>query len=81
MSERKTRGKAADDKRLNLRIGAAIRKAADNCGLSLADVAEKIGISAQQFHKYVNGTDRIRAATLKRVADVLKVPVADLYPA
>jgi transcriptional regulator with XRE-family HTH domain len=47
--------------------------------LSQKELAARLGISAQQLHKYEIGQNRITAARLYRCAEVLDVPVWSFY--
>lgn len=48
-------------------------------GLTQADLARLIGITAMQLHKYEKGTNRIAAARLFGIAQVLGVDVGYFY--
>ncbi len=48
-------------------------------GMTQQQVACKIGISYQQLQKYEHGRNRISAARIKHLADVLGVPVAYFF--
>jgi transcriptional regulator with XRE-family HTH domain len=47
--------------------------------MSLATLAQKIGVTPQQVHKYEIGEDRVSAARLFEVCDVMKVPLASMF--
>ena len=47
--------------------------------LSLAEVAEALGMSAQQVQKYEKGTGSIAASRLQHLSQVLGVPVAFFF--
>lgn len=49
-------------------------------GLSLKQVADKIGLMYQQFHKYEAGLLRISAGLLVSLAEALECEVADFFP-
>lgn len=61
-------------------VGAriALRRAA--LGLSQTDLARRIGVSFQQLQKYENGSNRISASRLHRIALALGAPVGDFFP-
>ncbi len=61
-------------------IGQLVRQARRRVGMTLDDLAKKLGLSYQQVHKYENGTNRISAGTLAAIANFLSVPVAHLFP-
>ncbi len=47
--------------------------------LSLRELAERIGISPQQLHKYETGPDSVRALRLLQIAGALELPVTIFY--
>ena len=61
-------------------IGLLVRQARRRVGMTLDDLAKKLGLSYQQVHKYENGTNRISAGTLAAIANILAVPVEHLFP-
>lgn len=65
------RAKAAD-----LHVGARIRERRVTLGLSQQQLAQLIGVTYQQAHKYERGLNRISAGRLFQIAQVLGVPVA-----
>ncbi len=48
-------------------------------GLTLKDVAEKMGITPQTLGNIVNEKNNPNISTLERIADVLEVPVSSLF--
>lgn len=44
------------------------------------DLAQQIGISHQQFHKYENGSNRVSAAVLFKIAQILGANLEDFFP-
>lgn len=48
-------------------------------GLSQQQMADLIGVTYQQAHKYEKGINRISAGRLYEIAQVLKVPVSYFY--
>src|SRR5215813_13123814 len=44
-------------------------------GLSQESLARALGVTFEQVQKYETGNDRIEAARLQQIADILKVPV------
>lgn len=61
-------------------IGQLVRQARRRVGMTLDDLAKKLGLSYQQVHKYENGTNRISAGTLAAIANILSVPIDHLFP-
>ena len=47
--------------------------------MSLVDLANSLGVSFQQIQKYEKGTDRLSAAMMVRVAEILGVDVGYFY--
>ena len=60
-------------------IGARLRQRRVMVGLTQQKVADLIGVTYQQAHKYENGVNRISAARLYLVAQVLGVDVSFFY--
>jgi transcriptional regulator with XRE-family HTH domain len=47
--------------------------------MSQSDLAEKIGVAFQQVQKYENGTNRVGASRLSRIAAALGISVGELF--
>lgn len=60
-------------------IGANIRARRKRAGLSQKAVGETLGVSFQQLQKYENGTNRIPALYLVRLAVLFQCLAADFY--
>jgi transcriptional regulator with XRE-family HTH domain len=60
-------------------VGGRIRERRVMLGLSQQQMADLIGVTYQQAHKYERGINRISAGRLFEIAQALKVPVSDLY--
>jgi len=56
---------------LDVEIGAKIKKSRIFKLISQRDLADKIGITAQQIHKYETGDNRIAIGTLVRILSAL----------
>ncbi|HEX9570356.1 MAG TPA: helix-turn-helix transcriptional regulator [Rhodospirillales bacterium] len=56
-------------------VGTRIRERRVMLGLSQQQMAELIGVTYQQAHKYERGINRISAGRLFEIAQVLGVPV------
>ena len=56
-----------------------MRAARIRLGMNQTALGAAIQVSFQQIQKYESGRDRISAATLLRIADVLKAPVAAFF--
>jgi transcriptional regulator with XRE-family HTH domain len=57
-------------------VGARIRERRVMLGLSQQQLAQMIGVTYQQAHKYERGLNRISAGRLFEIAQVLSVPVS-----
>lgn len=60
-------------------VGQNIRHIRLLQGLTQQDLAEEVGIRAQQLQKYETGKDRVSASRLLMVSQVFGVSVEDLY--
>src|ERR1700716_1931877 len=56
-------------------VGSRIRMRRMMLNMSLANVANELGLTLQQIQKYEMGITRIRASTLEHIAHTLRVPV------
>ena len=57
-------------------VGGRIRERRVMLGLSQQQLAQMIGVTYQQAHKYERGLNRISAGRLYEIAQVLSVPVS-----
>ena len=60
-------------------VGARIRERRIMLGLTQQQLAELIGVTYQQAHKYERGINRVSAGRLFDIARVLTVPVGYFY--
>ena len=60
-------------------IGRRLKIRRLDLGISQAAVADALGLTFQQVQKYEKGTNRISAARLQRVAEILDIPIAYFY--
>lgn len=60
-------------------VGNRIRERRVMLGLSQQQMAEMIGVTYQQAHKYERGINRISAGRLFEIAQVLSVPVGHFF--
>lgn len=60
-------------------VGTRIRERRVMLGLSQQQMAQLIGVTYQQAHKYERGINRISAGRLYEIARVLRVPVSFFY--
>lgn len=60
-------------------IGRRLKIRRLDLGISQTAVADALGLTFQQVQKYEKGTNRISAARLKRLAEILDVSIAYFY--
>ncbi len=60
-------------------VGQRIRERRIMLGLSQQQMADMIGVTYQQTHKYERGINRISAGRLYEIARVLRVPVSYFF--
>jgi len=60
-------------------IGRRLAERRRDLDLSLADVAERCGVSLQQIHKYERGQSTISAPMLYRLSRRLSVPISYFF--
>lgn len=70
--ERRVVNRATDTDRI---VGARIRERRVMLGLSQQQMADMIGVTYQQAHKYERGINRISAGRLYEIALALNVPI------
>ncbi len=75
MSENPVNRANATDKH----VGSRIRERRIMLGLSQQQMANMIGVTYQQAHKYERGINRISAGRLYEIAQVLGVPVSFFF--
>ena len=57
------------------RIGAALKAAREDAGLSQLSLGRLIGVTRQQIRKYETGADRLPVSRALSIAEALNVPV------
>ena len=60
-------------------VGGRIRERRIMLGLTQQELAELVGVTYQQTHKYERGINRVSAGRLFEIARVLSVPVGFFY--
>lgn len=60
-------------------VGARIRERRTMLGYTQQQLADMIGVTYQQAHKYERGINRVSAGRLYEIAEVLDVPVGYFY--
>ena len=63
----------------DIALAKAVRRTRIENGVSQVWMAEQLGVSSQQLHKYEVGIDRIPATYLKKISDALKVNMMSFY--
>jgi transcriptional regulator with XRE-family HTH domain len=63
---------------LDALLGERIRRRRRELGLSQSALGTRLGITFQQVQKYENGTNRVSATMLMKLADALALSVTDL---
>lgn len=71
-SVRRTAGRTQD---VDRHVGARVRERRIMLGFTQQQLADLIGVTYQQAHKYERGINRISAGRLYEIAHVLSVPV------
>src|SRR5512133_4381836 len=71
-ASRRSSGRTQDIDRY---VGARIRERRIMLGLTQQQLADLIGVTYQQAHKYERGINRVSAGRLFEIAQVLSVPV------
>jgi transcriptional regulator with XRE-family HTH domain len=61
------------------RVGARVRERRIMLGLTQQQLADLIGVTYQQAHKYERGINRVSAGRLYEIAQVLSVPVSYFF--
>jgi DNA-binding Xre family transcriptional regulator len=64
--------------RLDVALGASVRRLRRGRGMSQADLGLVLGVSFQQVQKYERGTNRISFSTLMRVCEALDCSLEEL---
>jgi transcriptional regulator with XRE-family HTH domain len=73
---RRSTGRTQD---IDRHVGARIRERRIMLGLTQQQLADLIGVTYQQAHKYERGINRVSAGRLFEVAQVLNVPVSHFF--
>lgn len=62
----------------NRLLGSKIRTARKEMGFSMKDVADKVGVTHQQFWKYEKGINSIHPVMMKKISSILAIGVDEL---
>jgi transcriptional regulator with XRE-family HTH domain len=60
---------------IDVYVGTRVRARRKQLSMSQTILADGLGVSLQQVQKYEKGTNRISAARLARITEMLQVPV------
>jgi transcriptional regulator with XRE-family HTH domain len=75
-ASRRSGGRTQD---IDRHVGARVRERRIMLGLTQQQLADLIGVTYQQAHKYERGINRISAGRLYEIAQVLSVPVGYFF--
>src|SRR5919112_2582678 len=75
-ASRRSTGRTQD---VDRHVGARVRERRIMLGLTQQQLADLIGVTYQQAHKYERGINRISAGRLYEIAQVLSVPVGYFF--
>ena len=64
---------------VDMHVGKRLKARRVGLRISQSDIGKKLGVTFQQIQKYENGTNRVGASNLFRLADALEVPVAYFF--
>ncbi len=73
---RRSTGRTQD---IDRHVGARVRERRIMLGLTQQQLADLIGVTYQQAHKYERGINRISAGRLYEIAQVLSVPIGYFF--
>lgn len=71
--------KLAEEQELDAFVGARIKRLRLDKGVSQAELARQLDISAQQLMKFEQGAHRINAGKLARIARILDVDPGEFF--
>ncbi|HEX3864507.1 MAG TPA: helix-turn-helix transcriptional regulator [Stellaceae bacterium] len=75
-SSRRSTGRTQD---IDRHVGGRVRERRIMMGLTQQQLADLIGVTYQQAHKYERGINRVSAGRLYEIAQVLSVPVGYFF--
>jgi transcriptional regulator with XRE-family HTH domain len=65
--------------RIDRHVGGRVRERRVMLGITQQELAERLGVTYQQEHKYERGVNRISAGRLYQIATALSVPVGFFF--
>jgi transcriptional regulator with XRE-family HTH domain len=75
-ASRRSAGRTQD---IDRHVGARVRERRIMLGLTQQQLADLIGVTYQQAHKYERGINRVSAGRLYEIAQVLSVPIGYFF--
>ena len=75
-ASRRSTGRTQD---IDRHVGARVRERRIMLGLTQQQLADLIGVTYQQAHKYERGINRVSAGRLYEIARVLSAPITFFY--
>src|ERR1700726_360920 len=75
-ASRRSTGRTQD---VDRHVGARVRERRIMLGLTQQQLADLIGVTYQQAHKYERGINRVSAGRLFEIAQMLRVPVSYFF--
>ena len=69
-----------EQRRLDVELGAALRRARVAHGMTREALGAACGVSGQQIDKYESGTNRVALSRLLALSIALRVPLTELIP-
>jgi len=75
-ASRRSTGRTQD---IDRHVGARVRERRIMLGLTQQQLADLIGVTYQQAHKYERGINRVSAGRLYEIARVLNAPITYFY--
>jgi transcriptional regulator with XRE-family HTH domain len=73
------RGSRVDAREVDLHVAMRLRERRLALGLTLQQVAERLGASYQQVYKYETGVNRLSAGRLFQLAEALEVGIGHFF--
>ena len=69
----------AKQRNITKQVGKNLRVLRLAKGLSQTELGDALGVSFQQIQKYEKGTNRLSAAALCQIAEILQVPILSFF--
>src|SRR6185369_4357294 len=75
--DKHVRARRADNR--DAEVGRRVRSRRLECRLSQTELADRSGVTFQQFQKYEKGVNRIGSGRLQRTSEALDVPISVFF--